>query len=105
MEPEYFVCVEKSKFVIRHSRNLLSLLLHSDLRSFTRLPKKQTQVKYYTLTLQKTKLGEMELSLTNTEKYKTTGKNILQNQSNFFSKRAWSQKHSQAITVSPEEKV
>lgn len=50
VEPEYFVYVEKSKIVIRHSRNLLSLLLHSGLRSFTRLPKKQTHVKYYTVT-------------------------------------------------------
>lgn len=49
MEPEYFLCVEKTKIVIRHSRNLLSLLLHSDFRNFTRLPKKQTHVKYYTV--------------------------------------------------------
>jgi RecB family endonuclease NucS len=39
----------KSKIVIRHSRNLLFLFLHSNVKSFTRLPKEQTHVRYSTV--------------------------------------------------------
>lgn len=41
--------VEKSKIVIGHSRNLLFLFLHSNVKSFTHLPKEQTQVRYSTV--------------------------------------------------------
>lgn len=44
-----FLSVEKSKIVIRHSRNILCLHLHWNLKSFTRLPKEQTPVRYSTV--------------------------------------------------------
>lgn len=43
------ISVEISKTVIRHSRNLLFLLLHSNLKSFTCLLKEQTHVRYSTV--------------------------------------------------------